>query len=757
VLPDKGLTLEVFSTHDTAIESHPRNPHAAGWAGHSMTTQPNSPRVSIIIPSWTGKVDRLRQSIEQQTFRDYEVDVVQGVSPAARARNIGAARARGEILVFVDDDAYFGHPRVLELLIAALTRDPQIAVAGSSKLAPRAATPLQRKIARQVPRTIYPVVRADSESNPPLDQYGFTAISTTCCAVRRAVYEEVGGFDEQLTTGPEDTDFFYRIRRQGYRLFVAGNTWVYHDPPASVRDLLRKSFWYGLGHALEARKNPERGMAVLPLNRWYGVIMLVLALLAFPASFFVHFYFDPARRIVIGFRPLKTLSTYAVLCGYVYGWYHGPPRKPATTYMGRAARPAAPAQPVRVLYIDAYPGIGGGQHVLLALVTRLPAGYTPVVALPPASPLHARLAAVGVRSVALDFQDSNYTMPDFMKPLSVLLTARSMVRVMWRIVELARREKIDLIHANSAVVGVHALPAAAWLRLPCIVHAHDFNTAPLTNRLLTWLMHYRKSAMIFVSYALAQHYSANRRRYFQRVVHNGIDGATFHPDRTARAKLLADLGLPDECFLIGAVGRLEWWKGFDLVIQAFATVAAQHPQARLIVVGDVVFDHLRGVKDDLVRLSRQLGLADKVIFTGFRSDVPQILAGIDLLVHCPRDQEAFSMVLIEALACARPIVTVASGGSVEQVFDGVNGFLVPVSDVPALAAATGRMVAEPEMARRMGQAGLRIFHDSLTIEHFAANIERFYDDVLARNVPHATPEAPSRRHVQAGDVVGNPV
>src|SRR3954451_7457829 len=273
-----------------------------------MTANAAPPRVSIIIPSWTGEVTQLRQSIEQQTFHDYEINIVQGVSPAARARNVGAARARGEILLFIDDDAYFGHPRILEMLIAVLDRDPQTAVAGTSKLAPRQATPLQKKIARQVPRTIYPVVRADTESNPPLDQYGFTAISTTCCLVRRAVYEEVGGFDEKLTTGPEHTDFFYRIRRRGYRLVVAGKTWVYHDPPASLRDLLRKSFWYGLGHALEAHKNPERGMAVFPLYRWYGVLMLVVAVLGFPGAFFVNFYFDPVRRVVLGFRPLKALS-----------------------------------------------------------------------------------------------------------------------------------------------------------------------------------------------------------------------------------------------------------------------------------------------------------------------------------------------------------------------------------------------------------------------------------------------------------------
>ena len=78
-----------------------------------------------------------------------------------------------------------------------------------------------------------------------------------------------------------------------------------------MRTLLRKSFWYGTGHAMD----------VIPLNRWYGWLGLLAALVGFPFALFVHYYFDPVQQLVLGFRPLKTLSTYAGLCGYVYGWY----------------------------------------------------------------------------------------------------------------------------------------------------------------------------------------------------------------------------------------------------------------------------------------------------------------------------------------------------------------------------------------------------------------------------------------------------
>jgi glycosyltransferase involved in cell wall biosynthesis len=279
------------------------------------------PRVSIIIPSRTGEVSRPMRSIEKQTFRDYEIDIVQRVSPLNRARNLGAQRARADILLLVDDDITLGHEHVLQKMVDVLESDAQIAIVGASLRVPAEASWFQYLVARQVPRYVDPIMSDDLISNPPLDRYGFTAIKGGCCLIRRTVFEEVGGFDEDVLSG-EDTDFFYRVRRRGHNLVLAGNCWVYHAPPPDMKDLLRKSFWYGVGHAREARKSPERGMAVLALNRWYGLPGVVAALMSFPLAFFVHYYFDPVRRLVFGFRPLKTLSTYATLCGYVYGWYH---------------------------------------------------------------------------------------------------------------------------------------------------------------------------------------------------------------------------------------------------------------------------------------------------------------------------------------------------------------------------------------------------------------------------------------------------
>lgn len=277
------------------------------------------PSISVVIPSLTGDVRRVRQSLENQSIRPVEINVVTGVRPAGHARNVGVAATGGELIMFIDDDAYVGHDDVLKQLVLTLVADPQVGVVGPSKLIPRAATWLQRQIAAQTPRWQFPVVDADLESNPPLRGYGFSGITTTCCLVRRSVFEQVGGFDPSLITG-EDTDLFYRLRAVGYRFVIPHHSWVYHEPPRTLRTLLRKSFHYGIGHAQETKKSPERQMSVIRLDRWWGWLFVIGSPLLFPLSLFLSVFPDQARPLRVGFLPLKALSTYATLYGYAWGW-----------------------------------------------------------------------------------------------------------------------------------------------------------------------------------------------------------------------------------------------------------------------------------------------------------------------------------------------------------------------------------------------------------------------------------------------------
>ncbi|HWQ15720.1 MAG TPA: glycosyltransferase [Roseiflexaceae bacterium] len=289
------------------------------------------PQVAVIIPSLGGEVEALLQALRRQTLAPAEVAVVRGVRPNGRARNQGVAQTRAPLLVFIDDDAIPGDERLLERLVAPLLEDATVGVTGAAKLLPPGAPWFQRWAAREVPRIVHPVVEAPLETNPDPPSF-YCEITTTCCAMRRAVFEQAGGFDETLVRGV-DTEFFVRLRRltvrpcEGsngqtarYRFVLVPHAWTYHPAPATLRALLRKQFLYGYGHAQEVRRDPARarGRALrTPLHA--AALLLLRTVFLLPNVFLPYSFAAPSWRP--GFKPLKALASYASALGYVWGWY----------------------------------------------------------------------------------------------------------------------------------------------------------------------------------------------------------------------------------------------------------------------------------------------------------------------------------------------------------------------------------------------------------------------------------------------------
>jgi len=290
-----------------------------------------TPSIALIIPSLHGDVEPLLASVHRQMLQPAEIAVVRGVRPNGRARNQGVAQTSAPLLVFVDDDAVLGDEHVLANLVAPLFEDASIAITGVSKLLPPGAPWFQRWVAREVPRIEHPVVAQPLETNPDPPSF-YCEVTTTCCAMRREVFEQAGGFDESLLRGV-DTEFFVRIRRlnvqtfersniqtPNYRFIMVPNTWVYHPAPATLRALLRKHFLYGMGHAQEVRRDPARARGRqlrTPLHA--AAFVLFRSAILLPNVFLPYSFAAPSWRP--GFKPLKALTSYVGALGYVWGWY----------------------------------------------------------------------------------------------------------------------------------------------------------------------------------------------------------------------------------------------------------------------------------------------------------------------------------------------------------------------------------------------------------------------------------------------------
>jgi cellulose synthase/poly-beta-1,6-N-acetylglucosamine synthase-like glycosyltransferase len=283
--------------------------------GPPAVTPHSAAQVSIIVPTLSGMRADLAESIAAQDLPPTEVQVVVGVRPNGRARNTGVARTHGDVLVFVDDDAVLGDETVVRRLVAPL-RDPAIGVTGASKLIPPLSSAFQRWVAREVARIEHPVVSEPLITMPRPENGYYCEVTTTCCAMRRAVFEEVGGFSDTLVQGV-DTEFFVHVARRGYQIVLVPHAWVWHPAPASFPALLRKQFRYGLGHAQEVKRDPARGW---PLDSaWRRLAYLAFRTVILIPNVFLP-YSHAYRHWRPGFKPLKALASYVSALGYVYGW-----------------------------------------------------------------------------------------------------------------------------------------------------------------------------------------------------------------------------------------------------------------------------------------------------------------------------------------------------------------------------------------------------------------------------------------------------
>jgi glycosyltransferase involved in cell wall biosynthesis len=166
----------------------------------------------------------------------------------------------------------------------------------------------------------------------------------------------------------------------------------------------------------------------------------------------------------------------------------------------------------------------------------------------------------------------------------------------------------------------------------------------------------------------------------------------------ARAAVRAELGVPGDAPLIGIIARLDPGKGHHDTIDAFARVAAAHPTARLVIVGDGL------IVGEVEAAMAASGLANRMRYVGYRTDIPRVLSALDVFIH-PSRRDPCPLGVMEASAAGLPVVAYAEGGIAEIVAQGETGLLSPPEDVEGLAASLLRLVSEPELARRMGRAG----------------------------------------------------
>ena len=292
------------------------------------------------------------------------------------------------------------------------------------------------------------------------------------------------------------------------------------------------------------------------------------------------------------------------------------------------------------------------------------------------------------------------------------------------------RERPDVIHAgNSLQQNIDVVLAARWAGIPCVVHEKGLLHYTAVERLISGR---HVAACICMTEAIRANLEHERMRVPRTVVvHDGIDVEGFRPRHTA-AEMRASLGVGDCDPLIGITANVNPWKGQDVVVRAVAELVAEFPRLGCLIVGGLVRgaeEYLRGMEAFVAAHQ----LEKHVRFVGSRSDIPDVVGALDVLVHSSILPEPFGRVLIEGMALGKPIVATAGGGVPEIVLDGETGLLVPGGDVGAMAAALRKLLAEPALRERFGAAGARRARAQFSLESYVPAVEAVYEAVLAKN------------------------
>jgi glycosyltransferase involved in cell wall biosynthesis len=367
----------------------------------------------------------------------------------------------------------------------------------------------------------------------------------------------------------------------------------------------------------------------------------------------------------------------------------------------------------RVLFVNPGRELGGAEYSLLLLLEALPGlGVEPTVAVFGDGPFQAAVARLNVPTVVLDVpkqlrRASRYALPSRIAGAGLL--AVSSVPSALRLAGLARRVRADLLHSNGLKGHVLAGLAGRVVRRPVVWHLRDFPPDGLVGRLFRAAGRRLPALVLANSEAVAATMrSADSGGPLVIALHNPVDLDRFHPGSVA-GRARSQLSLPLETPLVGMIAHLTPWKGHGDFLAIARAVSDAVPAARFVVAGGPIYEtegH-SGYADSLRQRAAELGLAERVSFLGPRDDVPDVLAALDVVVHCPTAPEPFGRVVAEAMAAARPVVVARCGGIPEIVRDQEEGYLVAPRDVAAFTAAIVRLLDDRELCARLGAAGRR--------------------------------------------------
>ncbi len=372
---------------------------------------------------------------------------------------------------------------------------------------------------------------------------------------------------------------------------------------------------------------------------------------------------------------------------------------------------------MRILHISSARSLGGGERHLAGLVSALAArGHEVHVALSPQSPLAEELSAALPAANILRV------------PLRNALDLKSALEL----ARIVRERRIELVHAHVArdyPLAALAVRRGQGARLVITRHV----LFPLSRLHAVTLLH--AARVVAVSEAVARRLKAQRIVPARKltVIPNGVDFSRFDDAarEEQRASFRRSLGLSPESLLVGSVGELKREKGHDDFLRAAASISRAVPAAEFVIAGA---DTSRGGEhlSALVKLAQQLGIGERVHFTGWLNDIAPMLAALDLFVSASHT-ESFGLAIAEAMGSGLAVVSTATDGAREIITED-TGLLVPVGDAETIAQAALKLLRNPEERQRLAARARRSARQRFSLEQMVQATEQIYMEAITEGM-----------------------
>lgn len=386
-----------------------------------------------------------------------------------------------------------------------------------------------------------------------------------------------------------------------------------------------------------------------------------------------------------------------------------------------------PDEPCRILYVHNSADIYGASRSLTRLLSRLDRQrFEPVVVLPEDGPLSTLIAKLQVKVLF----DPTLAIVDRYTSWGRLFFYR-FPRSIWRLHRIIRRERINLVHTNTAVMISPGL-AARLAGVPHVWHVRESFDEFKGRRwkIYSTYMRLLSNKIVCVSNPIARQFADQEKVV---VIHNGISLDEFGVDQARlRTEFRRRFKLDETDFVVACIGRIKWKrKGQEHLVKAAALLRDSSKPFKLVIVGEP----WPGNEDHLERLRALIGelaLQDSVVLTGELPDSRPAYAAADVIALPSAQAEPFAGVVLEAMAMAKPVIATAIGGSLDQVADGKTGYLVKPGDPDALAEKIRLLAENRQLVQVMGEAGRERVREHFNIEQMMNKFETIYNEVLHR-------------------------